>query len=248
MHRPPSRPVIMPTMPRLTLLLSLWLVCFTAGCHHAGVVPPGWIGTPVATAIQNDPASPAMPDQGDGPFDESAGSLEVIICYGRVLSNHTALRLQVPGCPTLFWDPGGTYKQDDPTRKRIHDVLTQNAATVDEWWRYRRDNCREPVMAVFQWNLDAEQARRLHAILLNRQDPHDPRATFEPDAGGMQCCRRASEFLMRFADGTPAVSRRYFWPHQLGEHLWTQQPDRVTVFRAQGQSMVYRKRTDSPPP
>ena len=46
--------------------------------------------------------------------------------------------------------------------------------------------------------------------------------------------------VVRFADGRPDVTKKYFWPHELGEHLWDQQPDSVTVYRADGATMIYR--------
>jgi len=208
----------------LFLLLGL-----AAGCHHGGLAPAGWTGEPID------------PQQITSNEDPSQATLQVVICYGKVFSNHTALRLIAPGRQTLMWDPGGTYSQADPTRARRHDVLTQNAPTIDEWWRYRRDGCLEPVMEVFQWPLEAQQADRLHALLTRYQDPADPAQSFEPDAGGLQCCKKVSEYLMRFADGRPAVKEIMFWPHELGEHLWTQSPDRVIIFRRDGPAYVYRQ-------
>ncbi len=227
-----------------TLLLSL-TIC--AGCHHAGTIPTGWRGDPISLIDNQEtqPNAPAHNGLGNGNASDSPAQLQVFICYGKVLSNHTALRLSAPGKQTLMWDPGGTYQQHDPSRARRHDVLTTNAATVNEWWRYRRDGCLEPVMEVFQWSLDTDQAQRLHAILLERQDPDDPTQSFEPDAGGLQCSNRVSEFLMRFTGDRPAVPRKIFWPHELGEHLWTQNPDSVMVFRSDGGSYLYRR--DSTP-
>lgn len=218
----------------------------TAGCHHAGTVPPGWQGKPLISESLPGP-SQTVPDT--GPQGNGSGPpaiLQVVICYGKTLSNHTALRLEAPGVQTLMWDPGGTYKQDDPAYERRYDVLTRNAPTIQQWWLYRRDRCREPVMEVFQWSIIPDQARRLHTILLTRHDPDDPAQLFEPDAGGLECCKRVSEFLSRFADDRPAVSTRYFWPHKLGEHLWTQQPDRVIVYRKEGPNMVYTRLPNSP--
>ncbi len=236
----------MSAMKRYSLLLLLLAFVLSAGCHHAGTVPMGWRGDPIT--LTDDPASgnvdPTSNDLGNG-YSPTA-TLQVIICYGAVLSNHTALRLETPGVQTLMWDPGGTYKQDDPTYARRYDVLTNNAPTINQWWHYRRDRCREPIMEVFQWSIQADQARRLHTILLTRYDPDDPAQKFEPDAGGLECCKRVCEFLSRFADGKPAVPTRYFWPHKLGEHLWTQQPDRVMVFRNKGQDRVYERLPDSP--
>jgi len=220
-----------PTLAALPLIL---LFCLVPGCHHGGTAPANWTGTPI------------NPSQADEQEDPSQSTLQVFICYGKVFPNHTALRLRSPGQQTLMWDPGGTYHQADPTRARSHDVLTQNAPTVDEWWQYRRDGCLEPVMEVFQWSLDAPQAQRLHTLLTDHQDPAAPNETFEPDGGGLQCCKKVSEFLMRFADDKPAVPAKMFWPHKLAEHLWTQSPQSVLVFRSDGQGYVYRN--DSTPP
>ena len=223
---------------RILLILSM---CFPAvGCHHAGTAPPGWYGEPVGAQDTNGPANQA---QGNG--HPATGTLQVVICYGTVLSNHTALRLTTPNQPALFWDPGGTYKHDDPAYARRHDVLTQNAPSIEEWWRYRRDGCREPVMEVYRWSIDAEQAKRMYHVLTEYADPADPAQTFEPDAGGLQCCKRVSELLIRFADGRPGVKKNYFWPHELGEHLWSQQPEDVTVYRAEGPATAYRYRPAS---
>jgi hypothetical protein len=226
-------------------ILLLTATLFVAGCHHAGVVPPGWRSKHFSQTNGRDASHNTTAKDGLGNGSPTTGTLQVVICYGKLLSNHTALRLITPGESTLMWDPGGTYKQDDPAYARRHDVLTANAPSLDEWWRYRRDGCREPTMEVYEWSIDAEQARRLHALLIERRDPTDPTSVFEPDAGGLQCCTRVSELLMRFADSRPAVSKRYFWPHKLGEHLWTQNPDRVLIFRAQGRNETYRRNSDS---
>lgn len=228
-------------MNRAACILLMMAMFYPAvGCHHAGTAPPGWYGESVTTlhrtnTLHTDPTPHA---QGNG--DQAIGTLQIIICYGTVLSNHTVLRLTSPGKEPLFWDPGGTYKQDDPAYARRHDVLTNNAPSIDEWWRYRRDGCREPVMEVYRWSIDAERASRFHDILTEYADPNDPTQTFEPDAGGLQCCKRVSEFMMRFADGRPGVTKKYFWPHELGEHLWGQKPDDVTVYRADGPVTIYR--------
>lgn len=228
----------MSAMNRATTSLLSVIICLAAGCHHAGAVPPGWRGEPISVLDGNDTPYTDSAHDGRGNGHQPPGTLQVFICYGTVLSNHTALRLIAPGKETLMWDPGGTYKQDDPAYARRHDVLTQNAPSVEQWWRYRRDGCREPVMEVYQWSIDAEQARRLHGVLLNRVDPADASQTFEPDAGGLQCCKKVSEFLARFADGRPGVTKKFFWPHELGEHLWGQNPDRVTILRSDGRHIV----------
>ncbi len=228
----------MSAMTRGIRLISLCFFVLIPGCHQAGTVPPGWRGEPYAfdALDTNNPPAP------------SAGTLQVFICYGKVLSNHTALRLEAPGLNTLMWDPGGTFKQDDPAYARRYDVLTRKNLTVEQWWRYRSESCREPIVQMYEWSLSSGQAKRLHTILITRHDPLDRSQVFEPDAGGLECCKRVSEFLDRFADGRPAVPERYFWPHELGEHLWTQSPDRVVIFRSDGQNMSYRSSPGSSTP
>jgi hypothetical protein len=227
----------MTRIPPATLLLFL---IFFAGCHNAGTIPPGWHGEPVSQA-NDQQTQPANTTTSQHNTNTPPAQLQIFICYGKVLSNHTALRLTTPHKPTLMWDPGGTFLQYDPTRARRHDVITQNAPTIDQWWQYRRDGCREPIMELFQWSITPDQANRLHAILLNHRDPNDPTQSFEPDAGGLQCSTKVSEFLIRFANDKPTITQKQFWPHKLAEQLWTQNPDSVTVFRSDGNNQVYRR-------
>ncbi len=223
----------MKAMRRVILPLLLCIFSFAAGCHNAGVAPQGWTGSPYI-------------DEAEYSLNDS-GKLQVFICYGVIFSNHTALRLETPERPTLMWDPGGTFKQDDPEYARKYDVLTRNAPSVEQWWYYRGKMCNEPTMHMYEWSIDAEQADRLRTILLTRYDPLDETQEFWPDANGLACCRRVSQFLMRFADGRPDVNEIYFWPHKLGEHLWTQHPDRVVIFKKNGPITGYQLATDSPP-
>jgi hypothetical protein len=225
----------MPAMPRppRSVLFLILLLALVPGCHHGGQAPAGWVGKPIGA------------DRDTADKDAGQATLQVFICYGKVFSNHSALRLTAPGKPTLMWDPGGTFLQYDLTKARRHDVITRNAPTVNEWWRYRRDGCLEPVMEVFQWSLDTPQARRLHAVLTDYQDPANPTETFEPDGGGLQCSKKVSEYLMRFAGDRPRVQTQWFWPHKLAERLWTQSPDHVWVFRRDGPAYVYRRAIDS---
>lgn len=217
-------------MTRPTFACLFLCIALISGCHNAGTVPPGWRGHPIT-----------IDDTGIDPSTQ----LQVIVCYGKVLSNHSAIRLTVPDKPAVLWDPGGTFLQDEPDHARRHDVITRNAPTIDRWWQYRRDGCREPVMEVFQWSLAPDQANRLHTILTDYQDPTDPTQAFEPDAGGLQCCKKVTEFLIRFAEDRPRIDEKMFWPHKLGEHLWTQNPDSVLIFRSEGDSLEYLKSGDS---
>lgn len=213
----------------------------TTGCHHAGIAPAGWVDSPYDFAQESGPASGPESDATLNGYGRPSGRLQVFTCYGAILSNHTALRLETPGKPTLMWDPGGTYKLDDPDYARKYDVLTRNAPSIEQWWFYRGQQCNEPTMHMYEWLIDEDQAKRLHTILLTRHDPLDETQIFMPDAGGLACCKRVSEFLSRFADGKPDIKEYYFWPHKLGDHLWTQAPHRVVIFRKHGPITAYQR-------
>lgn len=213
-------------MTRIALIgLVVSILC---GCHYGVPAPDGWVGRP----------SPAGFVVGDGdPIDQAR--LQVLIHYGYMYSNHSTLRLICPGQPVLFWDPGGTYGDEDPTMGRNCDLLLTNPPTVEQWWAYRNKGCNEPIMAVFEWGLPDELARRLHTTLLNGTDENHPQGTFHSDIAGWACCVAICDFLMRFASDRLAVPRTWMLPRNLGRHLWTQSPDRVHIFRADKPTMVY---------
>ena len=190
---------------------------FACGCHAGRPqVPEGWSAIP--ESIDQRPAV--------GRHDR----LQVIICYGRFFSNHSTVRLSGPGHEVLFWDPGGIYKADDPQYVRRGDLLLDRTPDLDEWWRYRSEGCREPFMKVFEWDLDPLESARLHEALhvgsRFSKDPDD----FQTETSGGFCCIAVSEYLRRFAAPRIAVTSRYFWPHKLAQHLWSQAPDCVRVY------------------
>ncbi|GAB4108203.1 MAG: hypothetical protein Kow00105_14540 [Phycisphaeraceae bacterium] len=206
------------------------------GCHHAGILPAGWRPAAADTNSLGNGIHDELPDS---EISQQPGRLQIIICYGELISNHTALRLVTPGKPTLVWDPGGSFMHDNPTYGRKRDVLTQNAPTLEQWWAYRRDGCQEPIMHVYEWAITPRQAQRLYHVLTRFHDPLDPKVRFNPDAPALQCCKKTCEFLQQFADGAPDVPERFFWPHQLGDHLWGQHPGRVLIYRAGRPVEVY---------
>ena len=94
-------------------------------------------------------------------------------------------------------------------------------------------------MKVFEWDLDPPEAGRLHeALRTGSKFSEDPDDFHTATAGGF-CCIAVSEYLRRF--GTPRidVSSRYFWPHKLAQHLWSQSPDRVRVYERGEAVKVY---------
>ena len=197
------------------------------GCHYGVPAPDGWVGRPVDLR------------QADSDHLDTRGRLQVLIHYGYMYSNHSTLRLTCPGKPVLFWDPGGTYGDEDPSHGRKRDLLFVKPPTVMQWWKYRNKSCNEPIMAVYEWDLPDELARRLHATLLNGTDESHPQGYFHSDIAGWACCVAICDFLMRFADDRLTIPRTWMLPRNLGRHLWTQSPDRVHIFRAEKPTRVY---------
>lgn len=200
----------------------------SVGCHGGLSIPIGW-----------NQASSHQVDFADNStrrtdWDESGepGRLQVIICYGRVFSNHAALRLTCPGKRVLFWDPGGYYGEKDPSAGRDRDLILLKPPTLRQWWRYRKMGCKEPFMLVFEWELPAVSALSLHHALLST-DGHtgDSSDRFQRDAPGLFCCIAVCDYLQRFASSIIDVPRRWLMPHDLGQHLWSQSPHRVYLFR-----------------
>ena len=197
------------------------------GCHYGVPAPKGWVGQPIDS------------DQAGSDDPNNRGRLQVLIHYGYMYSNHSTMRLTCPDRPVLFWDPGGTYGDEDPSVGRKRDLLLAKPPTVEQWWAYRTKNCNEPIMAMFEWDLSDELACRLHTTLLSGTDESHPRGTFHSDIASWDCCVAICDFLIRFADDKLMVPRRWILPRNLGRHLWTQSPGRVYIFRAQKPTMVY---------
>jgi len=188
-------------------------------------VPKGWVEQVEMVA-------------GDGPGNDR-GLLQVIISYGYMYSNHTGLRLTCPGRVQLFWDPGGIYKEDDPSYGRRDDLILGKPPTIEQWWAYRTQSCHEPIMAVYEWDLSSQSAEALYGVLINGTDADHPAGYFHSDVASWYCCVAVSDFLMRFAKHELAVPRTWMLPLNLGKHLWTQSPDRVRIFRIEKQPKTY---------
>ena len=82
------------------MITALFAVCILTGCFHAPAphLPSTWFITHTdLESITNRPEK---------------ARLQVIIASGWITDNHTALRLESPGQPVVFWDPGGGYGTD----------------------------------------------------------------------------------------------------------------------------------------
>ncbi len=237
---------------RMRLAGRGWPVCLLAvvvsqlmvGCHLGVPVPAGWVAVADVTQDSVDggvavASGSNQSDQDTGLSKGGGGVLQVIVCYGAFFSNHTALRLTCPGRADVFWDPGGTYGEDDLAMGRRRDLILGRGLTIERWWAYRRDGCNEPIMAVYEWDVTNGLAVRLRGVLVEGVDPVDPTVGFYCDAGAWMCCVSICEFLDRFTGGLVVVPKRWVLPLNLGRHLWTQGPSRVRIFRVGRGSTVY---------
>ncbi len=183
---------------------------FLTGCHFGMAIPEDW------QRVESPPRAKAP---------GAEGKMQVILCFSNWLSNHSVMRLECPGRPTLFWDPGGFFAQRDANAERNHDVLRGDVPTPAEWWAFRRDMCSEGFHYVYEWDLTKASAQAKHDALLNLEDD------FETDAGGGDCSRAVSAFLQRFATDQVWIPQHWGFPHELGWHLFAQPVDRLRVFR-----------------
>ncbi len=206
------------------------VIVLLAGCNAGGpVIPKGWISAPADTVLMNT-------QRDDEP------RLQVIICYGLMISHHSDLRVTCPGRRPVFWDPGGDFKENDPAYKRRHDLMYEHSPDVVEWWHYRSKQLDvlggEPFMKVFEWDLTRDDAERLHAELLNGRDDA---GEFKTQTMGGFCNVAVCDYLQRFAGQRVDMPGKMIWPNSLAEHLWTQRPNRVLVFEVKQPTVVYEQ-------
>ena len=196
------------------------------GCHIDGPeIPKGWVAAPAKRLLM------------DSRRDQDP-RLQVIICYGWMMSHHSDLRLTCPQRAPLFWDPGGDFKENDPQYKRMNDLMHVHSPDVLEWWEYRSGQWREPFMKVFEWDLTRREAEQMHTILL--QGCVEP-GEFRTETHGGFCNIAVSGYLQRFAGPRVDVPDAMIWPDSLARHLWTQQPDRVLVFEGKKKALAYER-------
>jgi hypothetical protein len=162
----------------------------------------------------------------------------VIIASGVITDNHTALRLESPGRPVVFWDPGGGYGTGPGEDVRRDDLIIVNPPDLETYLPFRWEN-HDAVVEIFEWDLEPGYALELHGILMQGTDKSHPRGKFTTESNGLFCSLAVSGFLNRFATPIMNVPQKYFLPHKLARVLYTQSPDRVLVFRRNKLPMVY---------
>ncbi len=206
-------------LPSRLTTLTLWLIVMTTtGCFH-----------------RPSPYMPADWPRRPGPAESLAvngetARLQIIIGYFDLWPNHTALRLVAPNRPSVFWDPGGGYGLKPPERKRIRDVIVDQAPDIPTYMPFRWYN-NDALTEIFEWNLSAAEALRMHHVLMAGAgiDP-DPAIDFDTETPGFFCAAAVSEFLHRFGPPTLWIAETTASPARLSRALYGQNPDRVMLF------------------
>jgi len=209
----------------------LWVLPFVCGCHSGKfMAPEKWVRRPESTAAAD------VTRQG-------CGRMQIIICYERYWSTHAVVRLVSSDGTAILWDPGGGYWVHDPEAVgRLADLVTSNVPTLEQWWAYRRSFTCEPFNTVFEWETSPGDAERLEAALRKAATALDGTCRFRTDVIRGQCGLAISDYLHLFGAPYVTIRKRYLWPHDLGRHLWHQNPDRVTVFRVESGMEVWTQR------
>ncbi len=208
--------------------ISICLLCLSliTGCFHgpAPYRPKSWIATPI--------------DQASGSPRQNEPLLQIIIVYGPAWCHHTALRLECPDRPVLFWDPGGSYGVSDATDVRSKDLIRVNPPDLKTYLQFAWKHSSKEV-EVFEWDLKLRHALEMYDVLLYGTGKDHPAGKFTTLTLGLFCSVALSDFLHRFAKETLDVPRTFFFPHDLARVLYTQSPNRVLVFRRGNVQKVY---------
>lgn len=213
---------------RLALLNLLGLV----GCASSGpAAPTEW------QSLRSTPADPAD-------FDDSSPALQVLICQGQRAGTHTGLRIIRSSHQIIFWDPAGQFGWGREDIQRRRDVFAENAPGMAEYIRWRFDGADDAAVALFEWRLTPQRADALADVLTHEAVVRDGEVDFETSTVGLFCCHAVCKYLDRFAKDLLTIPTYWFRPEALGDHLWSQHPDRVAIFHADGTIEMF---TAAPP-
>ncbi|MEM9915699.1 MAG: hypothetical protein AAF911_12125 [Planctomycetota bacterium] len=214
------------TLGPVCLLLALLL---GTGCRSGSVVPDGWGIDPAAAA------TPAEAWQAEAQAQrDDAPRLQVFIHYAHTHGSHVAVRVTTPDQPAVFWDPGGAYGMTKPAYGRKHDIILDAPPDLPTWWSYRQKWLNEPFLYVFEWDLEAPQARAMRHALLDGATHGRSAEEFQTVRTPGLCVIAVSDFLRTY--GPPHISpklRSNFWPNTLALQLWRQQPTRVLRYEGE---------------
>ncbi len=215
-----------PLRPPLASLLLLWLVLLGACSSSGPQAPAEWINR------QSAAVDLAV-------FDAAQPALQVLICQGQVHGTHTGVRVLQTDEPVVFWDPAGQFGINRSEVQRSRDVIVQGAPSMAEYVHWRLEGAEDSAVALYEWKLTDERAAELAAILTHDGAVLEGEEEFETATVGLFCCQAVCRFLDRFARDEMTIPQLWFRPEHLGEHLWSQHPDRVGLFHDDGRIEVF---------
>lgn len=207
-------------------LLPLWIGSLAACSSSGPQAPADWIDRQSAAV---DAAA----------FDEPQPALQVLICQGQVHGTHTGLRILQADEAAVFWDPAGQYGINRSEVRRSRDVIVEGAPSVADYVRWRLEGAEDSAVALYEWQLPAQRAAELAAILTHEASVPDGEEEFETTTIGLFCCQAVCRFLDRYARDEMSIPEFWFRPEHLGKHLWSQHPDRVGIFHEDGRIEVF---------
>ena len=167
------------------------------------------------------------------------GVMQLIVAYGPVMQTHAAVRLEVGPERIVHWDPGGDFGRRDPGFNRVNDVMSGASSSLQRIWHFRRSTCGNDAMLVFEFDQPIEHVAALQDTLVNSaKRPKSPGA-FKTRVTPSQCVLTVCKFLRERSPNQPHIPKLWLYPHELGKHLWTQNPDRVSLYRLNRRPTVF---------
>lgn len=209
-------------------------LALASGCHesYGPDVRVDWPARP--TAIANVPRP------------QGAGLLQVITGYTPPVYSHAALRLQTTDGQVIFWDPGGDYALRTP-KGRIEDRIV-HPPEVAEYIRWRLDVVGDRGGEVFEWDLTPEHAAQLALLLVNGATTEQPKEKFNSNEIGGRCALSISSFLRRYCPQQVKMTRNWFYPYDLAQAMYKENPDRIIVYHKKKPVVVYYRPEDDQQP
>lgn len=195
-----------------------------AGCSTLRPDPPGgW--------SELQPGSGAATLQAAMTRNAQPGKLQIIVCYDQVLNTHAAVRLEMPDRSAVYWDPGGAFAQGDVTHYlRKRDVIANPTPSLQEIWQHRSNSLGNKEMAVFEWDLPPSRVQELMQSLLDGSEGKNTPNAYDPNCRPADCAVTVCDFIQKRADDIVKLSWKWRYPHEIGEHLWSQNPARVLIY------------------
>lgn len=169
----------------------------------------------------------------------NTGVMQVIVAYGPVLQTHAAIRLEAGPDRIVHWDPGGDFGRRDPGFNRVNDVMSGASSSLQRIWHFRRSTCGNDAMLVFEFDQPIRHVAMLQDTLVQSAKKPSASGSFKTMTTPSQCARNICKFLRERSPNQPFVPKLWLYPHEVGEHMWTQNPDRVILYRLNARPEVF---------